>query len=104
MSEFVLTLAADAVQPEQMTKVMMDGRSVVFTRWQGQVYAFAGRCPHAAADLSEGETYRGKVECPTHGYQFDVTNGRVLWPRDEFCRLKTYPTQEKENQIWVKLE
>jgi phenylpropionate dioxygenase-like ring-hydroxylating dioxygenase large terminal subunit len=40
--------------------------------WDGQWRAFADRCPHRLASLSEGRiNEEGNLECPYHGWSFD---------------------------------
>jgi len=102
-SDFITAVPANAVQPNQMTKVDINGQPVILTRWQGGIVAFSARCPHASADLSEGELYRGKIECPDHGYVFSVENGRVLYPSDEVCRLRRFEVKEDGGEVKVKL-
>ena len=100
---FYTAVLTTAVQPDQLTKVEINGQPVLLIRWQGELVAVSALCPHAAADLSQGEFYRGKIECPDHGYVFDVRNGRTLWPEDEMCRLKRFEVKEVDGQVKVKL-
>jgi nitrite reductase/ring-hydroxylating ferredoxin subunit len=92
-----------AVQPDQVTKIEINGQPILLLRWQGELLAISAHCPHAAADLSQGEFYRGKIECPDHGYVFDVRNGRALWPEDEMCRLKRFEVKEEAGVVKVKI-
>jgi 3-phenylpropionate/trans-cinnamate dioxygenase ferredoxin component len=79
-----------AVREGALTAVTVNNKSVLLTRWQGKIYAVSGRCPHAGGDMSQGQLHRGRLDCPVHGYRFDVTDGRCLWPPDEGYRLKRY--------------
>jgi nitrite reductase/ring-hydroxylating ferredoxin subunit len=96
-------VAADSLQPGQMIPVEVNGRSLILTRYEGELIAFSGRCPHAAARLEEGTLYRHKLTCPDHGYCFDIRNGRTLWPPDEAVRLRRYPVTEKNGTVWVRV-
>ena len=100
---FYTAVSTTAVQPNQLTKVEINDQPILLTRWQGELVAVSALCPHAAADLSKGEFYRGKIECPDHGYVFDVRNGRALWPEDEMCRLKRFEVKEEGGVIKVKI-
>lgn len=100
---FYTAVAITAVQPDQLHKIEINGEPILLIHWQGDLLAFSARCPHAAADLSQGDFYRGKIECPDHGYVFDVRNGRTLWPEDEVCRLKRFEVKEVGGQVKVKL-
>jgi nitrite reductase/ring-hydroxylating ferredoxin subunit len=93
--------AADLAE-DQLLALKIAGDSVLVTRLDGQLFAFSAVCPHAAADLGKGAFYRGRIDCPDHGYRFDVRTGRVLWPPDEVCRLKRY--QVLEDDGWIKVK
>jgi nitrite reductase/ring-hydroxylating ferredoxin subunit len=91
------------LQSGQMVSVQINGRALILTRYEGEVIAFSGRCPHAAAPLEKGTLYRHKLTCPDHGYCFDIRNGRTLWPPDEAVRLRRYPVKEKDGRLWVRV-
>ncbi|MBE2197644.1 MAG: Rieske (2Fe-2S) protein [Anaerolinea sp.] len=100
---FYTAVAADAVHENGMTTVKLAGKKVILTRWQGRVVAFSAICPHAAADLSQGELHRGKIRCPEHDYKFDVGNGRILFPPDEMYCLQRYAVKEEGGSVKVRL-
>jgi nitrite reductase/ring-hydroxylating ferredoxin subunit len=54
------------------------GDGVVVLRSGGTVRAWRDVCPHAGWRLSEGEVVEGRLECPGHGWRFDVTTGRCV--------------------------
>ncbi|GAA6138113.1 hypothetical protein NBRC116583_18600 [Arenicella sp. 4NH20-0111] len=43
-------------------------------RWQ----AFSAVCPHRLGPLNQGKIIDGSVECPWHGYRFEISSGRCL--------------------------
>jgi nitrite reductase/ring-hydroxylating ferredoxin subunit len=44
----------------------------------GEIYALSNMCLHQkAAIIYDGFIEDGKVECPAHGWQFDLKTGRV---------------------------
>ena len=100
---FYTVSTADAVRANQITLVQINNHSFILTRWQDEVVAFSNRCPHASANLAEGDLHRGRITCPDHGYKFDIGNGRVLWPPDEVYRLKRYEVLEENGIIKVRL-
>ena len=42
----------------------------------GEVWVHDARCPHSLGPLCEGPDESGQVECPWHGYRFDVKTGQ----------------------------
>ncbi|BCX02613.1 MAG: hypothetical protein KatS3mg053_0551 [Candidatus Roseilinea sp.] len=67
------------------------------------VSAFTPICPHAMGDLSYGAVHNGQVECPVHGYRFDVATGECVWPAGEL-HLRVYPVQVVDSMVYVKIE
>ena len=55
-----------------------NGAAIVVIRTRNGVSAFHDRCPHAQWPLSDGEMLDGILECPGHGWQFNVTTGQCL--------------------------
>ncbi|MBL7492316.1 non-heme iron oxygenase ferredoxin subunit [Frankia sp. AgB1.9] len=53
------------------------GTSVAIVRSQGEVHAIEDRCTHADVPLSDGEVYKGAVECWLHGSSFDLRTGKA---------------------------
>lgn len=100
---FFPTTAVSDVKDGEITAVTINGTKIILLRWQEQIHALSSKCPHAAADMSGGEVYRGKIECPDHGYVFDVKTGRTLWPEDEMVCLKRYSVKVKNDTVLVKL-
>jgi nitrite reductase/ring-hydroxylating ferredoxin subunit len=43
--------------------------------------AIEDACNHAGASLSEGDRLGHCVECPMHGYVFELASGRLVRPR-----------------------
>ena len=99
---FPVTAVAN-IQDGAITAVTINGTKIILLRWQEQIHALSSKCPHAAADLSAGEVYRGKIECPDHGYVFDIKTGRTLWPEDEMVCLKRYAVKVLDEMVLVKI-
>ena len=101
---YFTTVAADAVQGDQMTAVTINGHKLILTSWEGKLFAFAAECPHASADFGKGWINRYKVTCPDHEYCWDVRSGRILWPDDENYRLKKYPVKVEVGIVKVRID
>ena len=85
------------------------GEKMVFWRDQsGKVSAAVDRCPHRGAALSIGKIQDGHLQCPFHGFEFDVSGKCTHIPANgrngvipNAMRLKTYPTYEAHGWIWL---
>ena len=54
------------------------GRSVVVFNVEGEFYAVDNQCPHRGAQLAEGVLDELVIQCPWHGWRFDLSTGECL--------------------------
>jgi len=78
-----------ALRPRLPLDVELDGAQFRIIELDGKLIAYATRCPHLLGPLGEGRIEDGIVECPWHGYRFDVRNGRCV--SGASCRLREAP-------------
>ena len=64
--------------PGTLTRVECEGRNFVIVRTEAEIYAYVDACPHAFWPLSDGTLRDGVLECPGHGWEFNVRTGRCL--------------------------
>lgn len=100
---FFLVAATADIKEGRMTAVTLNNLSIILTRIKGAIHAFSARCPHASGDLTQGELYRGRIDCPDHDYRFDIRTGYPVWPEDEVCRLKKYAFKEQNGNLLIKV-
>ena len=70
----------------------LDARQEVAVRVvevDGEKRAFRARCPHLRGPLDDAPVVDGVVQCPWHGYRFDVRTGHNLDGHP--CRLAIVP-------------
>jgi nitrite reductase/ring-hydroxylating ferredoxin subunit len=51
------------------------GRTICVANDGGRYSAVAGLCPHVGAPLAQGDIEDGKVVCPWHGWEFQLSDG-----------------------------
>ena len=72
-------------------------------KYKDSLFAFAYRCPHAGAPLSDGFIdVLGNIVCPFHHYRYDLKNGRNIGGEGYY--LKNWPVENREDGIYVGLE
>jgi nitrite reductase/ring-hydroxylating ferredoxin subunit len=64
-----------------------------------EIVAHDARCPHALGPLSDESNHPERLECPWHGYQFDIRTGRSTDGRR--LRLRTPPRIVRSEQTDV---
>lgn len=70
--------ARDQLDPDFPLTVEAGGQKVGLYLLGDTVHAMEDVCPHAYALLSQGFVENGMVECPLHGAQFEIGNGKCL--------------------------
>ena len=76
MSEFLRACSVSDVSPESAIPVEIGGTELAIVHSDGQFYAIADECSHAAVPLSEGDVGHGEIECYFHGSRFDLRTGQ----------------------------
>jgi toluene monooxygenase system ferredoxin subunit len=65
----------------------------------GAIRAYHGLCPHQQALLANGDLEENVLTCYGHNWQFDVTSGQGINPRNS--RLSSYEVKLEGNGIYV---
>jgi nitrite reductase/ring-hydroxylating ferredoxin subunit len=95
-------VTVSGLEENKMTEIAAGEKRVGLIKREGKVYAFAATCPHASARLCDGGLDAlGRIICPLHKYKFDPVNGRNT--SGEGYKLKTYPVEIKEDNIYIGL-
>jgi phenylpropionate dioxygenase-like ring-hydroxylating dioxygenase large terminal subunit len=84
------------------------GRRLVVYRAGDRVAVAADRCPHRGGRLSNGRSVDDVLECPYHGWRWDVEGACALVPSQPgahpAARLETVPSRERFGLVWASLE
>ena len=76
MSEFVTVAKASEIPPGTGRTVEVHGVWIALFNVNGIFYALDNTCPHSGGPLGEGHLTGDIVECPWHGWQFNVRTGK----------------------------
>ncbi len=85
----------------QAMLVHIGGEHIALARCSEGIFAFSDRCTHKGGPLSDGAVVGCAVQCPWHGSQFDIRNGRVIaGPAGE--HLKTYKVEITAGEVYIR--
>ena len=59
-------------------RIKRDGVAIVVYQSREGIRAYEDACPHAAWPLSSGVVCDGVLECPGHGWEFNIQTGQCL--------------------------
>lgn len=75
-------------------------KKICIARWEGKLYAFAYKCPHAGGMLCDGHIdVHGNVVCPVHRYKYNIRNGYNS--SGEGYYLSNYPVENRDDGVYV---
>ena len=77
----------------------VEGTPVALANVAGKFYAINDVCVHRGGPLGEGELHDKVVTCPWHGWQYDVTNGKVT--QNPVMGVACYATEVRGDEIFV---
>ncbi|WP_430895398.1 MULTISPECIES: Rieske (2Fe-2S) protein [unclassified Paraflavitalea] len=94
----------ELIFPENgILELEVGGKTVCLGRFNGKLFAFAQKCPHAGGYFCKGWIDAlGNVVCPLHRYKFNMETGRNV--TGEGYYLKRWPVELREDGVWVARE
>ena len=91
----------DDVWEGEMCAVSLGTVQLLMCNVEGQVFAYADRCPHLASRLSDGRFDGRLITCAAHEWVFDARGGCGVNPAQS--RLQRYPACVVNDAIFVDL-
>ena len=91
----------DEIAPGSIREFQVDGLTLAIANVGDKFYAINNTCLHRGGPLGQGELHGVAVTCPWHGWQYDVTTGKLTM--NPAVGVKCYPLEVKGEDIWVDL-
>jgi len=101
MGEYIAVAAADELKPEQMKRVVVNGKRLLLCNSAGILYCVDEMCSHEDYSLYLGCIKDGKIKCSLHGSYFDLVSGQPTCEPAEIA-IRTYPVKIEQGQVWVR--
>ena len=79
----------------------VEGTTLAIANVDGKFYAINNTCLHRGGPLGQGELQGKILTCPWHGWQYDVTTGKLTM--NPTVGVKCYAVEVKGEDIWVDL-
>lgn len=109
--------AVGEFEDRRMRIVHAGAQEVGVLRWDGRFFAVHNRCPHqsgpvclgvvsgrlsgAAPGTMEVDDETPVLQCPWHGWEFELVRGRALW--DDGYAVKTVPVRVEDGRVLVEV-
>jgi nitrite reductase (NADH) small subunit len=79
----------------------VEGKAIALANVEGKVYAINNTCLHRGGPLGQGVLEGKAVTCPWHGWQYDVTNGKLV--QNPTAGVDCYRTEIRGEDIFVEV-
>jgi len=91
----------DELPAGSVREFQVEGTTLAIANVDGKFYAINNTCLHRGGPLGQGELQGKILTCPWHGWQYDVTTGKLTM--NPAVGVKCYALEVKGEDIWVDL-
>jgi phenylpropionate dioxygenase-like ring-hydroxylating dioxygenase large terminal subunit len=108
-NQWYAVLESSEIPARKVVGMTRMGEKMVFWRnSHGQVSCMSDLCPHRGVMLSSGKICNDHIQCPFHGFEYDVSgacqfipaNGKNAAP-PKAMKVRTYPVREEHGLIYI---
>jgi nitrite reductase/ring-hydroxylating ferredoxin subunit len=96
---FVRAARKDEIAPGSIREFQVDGLTVAIANVGNKFYAINNTCLHRGGPLAQGVLQGVAVTCPWHGWQYDVTTGKLTM--NPVVAVKTYALEVRGEDLWI---
>ena len=96
---FLRAARKDEIPVGAIREFQVNGTTVAVANVGGQFYAVNNTCLHRGGPLGQGVLEDNVVTCPWHGWQYDVTTGKVTM--NPAVGVQSYPVEVRGEDIFI---
>jgi 3-phenylpropionate/trans-cinnamate dioxygenase ferredoxin subunit len=82
---------------------ILRGKSILFARKNGRIFALDDVCSHDGAHLRDGDIVGGNIQCARHGGRFDLETGEAT-QMPAVVGIESYNVEVKDGDVYVFLK
>jgi nitrite reductase (NADH) small subunit len=98
---FLRAARKDEIPVGSIREFAVEGKSIALSNIDGQFFAINNTCLHRGGPLGSGELAGKTVTCPWHGWQYDVTTGKLNM--NPSVGVQCYAVEVRGDDIFVDL-
>src|ERR1700674_1501621 len=96
---FARAAKTNEITPGTIREFHIEGKAIALANVGGKFYAINNTCLHRGGQLGQGVMDGKMVTCPWHGWQYDVTTGRV--GQSPAAGVDRYPVEVRGDEGFV---
>jgi nitrite reductase (NADH) small subunit len=96
---FVRAARKDEIPTGSIREFQVDGLTVAIANVGNKFYAISNTCLHRGGPLGQGLLQGVAVTCPWHGWQYDVTSGKLVM--NQAVAVKSFKIEVRGDDLWI---
>jgi len=96
---FLRAARKDEIPAGSIREFQVNGATIALANVDGNFYAIHNTCLHRRGPLGQGELEGQVVTCPWHGWQYDVSSGKVVM--NPAVGVQTFAVELRGEDIFV---
>ena len=96
---FVRAAKAADVPAGTIREFQVGGKAIALANVGGQFHAISSTCLHRGGPLGDGPLEGSVVTCPWHGWQYDVSTGKV--GQNPSVGVEVYRVEVRGDEVFV---
>lgn len=96
---FLRTTKVAELPPGSVREFELDGKAIALANVGGKIFAISNTCLHHGGPLGQGVLNGCMVTCPWHGWEYDVTTGKV--GRNPSVGVDCYKVEVRGDDVFV---
>ena len=89
----------DELPPGTICELQVNGTTVALANVNGEFHAINNTCLHRGGPLGQGVMAGSTVTCPWHGWEYDVTTGKVT--QNPAVGVACYKVEVRGDDIFI---
>jgi nitrite reductase/ring-hydroxylating ferredoxin subunit len=96
---FMRVARKDEISAGSIREFQVEGLTIAIANVGDKFYAIHNTCLHRGGPLGQGVLQGVAVTCPWHGWQYDVTTGKLVM--NQTIGVKTFAIEARGDDLWI---
>jgi nitrite reductase (NADH) small subunit len=96
---FARVARKDEIPAGSIREFQIEGKTLAIANVGDKFYAVDNTCLHRGGPLGQGILHGVAVTCPWHGWQYDVTTGKLVM--NQAVAVATYALEVRGEDLWI---
>lgn len=89
----------DEIPAGSIWEFQVEGLTIAIANVGDKFYAIHNTCLHRGGPLGQGILQGVAVTCPWHGWQYDVTTGKLIM--NQTIGVRTFAIEVRGEDLWI---